>query len=62
MRLARTRLARAQCDKIRPKLLKIGVRLRINVRAARMSFDEGFPDSGPFRLVLARLQTLSLRY
>ncbi len=40
--------ARAQCDTIRLKLLKIGVRIRVSVRAVRLSFDEGFPEAGLF--------------
>ena len=59
--LAGTQLARAQCDTIRLKLLKIGVRIRVSVRAVRLSFDEGFPDAGLFGQVLARLQSLPLR-
>ena len=43
------------------KLLKIGVRIRVSVRAVRLSFDEGFPDAGLFGQVLARLQSLPLR-
>ena len=43
-----TQLARAQCDTIRLKLLKIGVRIRVSVRAVRLSFDEGFPEAGLF--------------
>ena len=58
---AGTQLARAQCDTIRLKLLKIGVRIRVSVRAVRLSFDEGFPDAGLFGQVLARLQSLPLR-
>ena len=53
--------ARAQCDTIRLKLLKIGVRIRVSVRAVRLSFDEGFPEAGLFGQVLARLQSLPLR-
>ena len=56
-----TQLARAQCDTIRLKLLKIGVRIRVSVRAVRLSFDEGFPEAGLFGQVLARLQSLPLR-
>ena len=56
-----TRLARAQCGTIRLKLLKIGVRIRVSVRAVRLSFDEGFPEAGLFGQVLARLQSLPLR-
>ena len=59
--LAGTRLARAQCGTIRLKLLKIGVRIRVSVRAVRLSFDEGFPDAGLFGQVLERLQSLPLR-
>ena len=47
-----TQLARAQCDTIRLKLLKIGVRIRVSVRAVRLSFDEGFPEAGLFGQVL----------
>ena len=54
-------LARAQCGTIRLKLLKIGVRIRVSVRAVRLSFDEGFPEAGLFGQVLARLQSLPLR-
>ena len=59
--LSGTRLARAQCGTIRLKLLKIGVRIRVSVRAVRLSFDEGFPEVGLFGQVLARLQSLPLR-
>ena len=58
--LSGTRLARAQCGTIRLKLLKIGVRIRVSVRAVRLSFDEGFPEAGLFGQVLARLQSLPL--
>ena len=59
--LSGTRLARAQCGTIRLKLLKIGVQIRVSVRAVRLSFDEGFPEAGLFGQVLARLQSLPLR-
>ena len=59
--LSGTRLERAQCGTIRLKLLKIGVRIRVSVRAVRLSFDEGFPEAGLFGQVLARLQSLPLR-
>ena len=58
--LAGTRLARAQCNTIRLKLLKVGVRIRVSVRRVRLSFDEGFPEAGLFRQVLERLQSLPL--
>ena len=54
-------MERAQCGTIRLKLLKIGVRIRVSVRAVRLSFDEGFPEAGLFGQVLARLQSLPLR-
>ena len=53
--------AQTQCGTIRLKLLKIGVRIRVSVRAVRLSFDEGFPEAGLFGQVLARLQSLPLR-
>ena len=59
--LAGTRLARAQCGTLRLKLLKIGVRIRVGVRAVRLSFDEGFPEAGLFRQVLERVQNLPQR-
>ena len=59
--LGAERMARAQCGTIRLKLLKIGVRIRVSVRAVRLSFDEGFPEAGLFGQVLARLQSLPLR-
>ena len=59
--LSGTRLARAQCGTIRLKLLKIGVWIRVSVRAVRLLFDEGFPEAGLFGQVLARLQSLPLR-
>ena len=59
--LAGTRLARAQCGTIRLKLLKLGVRIRVSVRAVRLSFDEGFPEAGLFQQVLARVQNLPQR-
>ena len=57
--LAGTQLARAQCDTIRLKLLKIGVRIRVSVRAVRLSFDEGFPDAGLFGKNLGPAETVS---
>ena len=64
----RTAAVDTNCDRhcsgsgtIRLKLLKIGVRIRVSVRAVRLSFDEGFPEAGLFGQVLARLQSLPLR-
>ena len=52
--------ARAQGGTIRLKLLKLGVRIRVSVRAVRLPFDEGFPEAGLFGQLLARLQSLPL--
>lgn len=53
-----TQLARARCGTIRLKLLKIGVRIRVSLRAVRLLLDEGFPEAGLFRQVLARFQSM----
>ena len=49
-----TQLAWAQCGTLRLKLLKI--RVRVSVRAVRLSFDESFPDADLVRQVLVRPQ------
>ena len=53
--------ARAQCGAIRLMLLKLGVGIRVSVRAVRLSFGEGFPEAGLFRPVRTRVQDLPLR-
>ena len=53
--------AQTQCGTIRLKLLKIGVRIRGQRAAVRLSFDEGFPEAASSGQVLARLQSLPLR-
>ncbi len=41
--LVNTEMAKAQCDTIRLKLLKIGARVRVTVRKVWVSFAEGYP-------------------
>jgi len=53
--LAGTRLARARCDTIRLKLLKIGAAVRVSVRRVAVSFASGFPLQTLFRHILGRL-------
>ena len=43
-----TRLARAQCDTIRLKLLKIGAQVKISVRRIVISLASGYPYEGVF--------------
>ena len=56
-----TALARAQCDTIRLKLLKVGVQVRISVRKVWLAFAEVYPHAALFRQVLTRLQAIPLR-
>ena len=56
-----TVLARAQCDTIRLKLLKVGVQVRISVRKVWLAFAESYPHTALFRQVLTRLQAIPLR-
>ena len=56
-----TALARAQCDTIRLKLLKVGVQVRISVRKVWLAFAESYPYAALFRQVLTRLQAIPLR-
>jgi hypothetical protein len=59
--LAGTEWARAQCDTLRLKLLKIGALIRITVRKVWVSLAEGYPYAGLFAQVYARLRALPLR-
>ena len=54
--LAGTELARATCQTIRLRLLRLGVRLRISVRRLYLSFSSAVPDAGLFRQTLARIR------
>jgi len=56
-----TALAKAQCDTIRLKLLKVGVQVRLSVRRVWLAFAEGYPYAGLFYEVLTRLQAIPLR-
>jgi hypothetical protein len=53
-----TRLARAQCQTLRLKLLKIGARVRVTARRIWVSFTEACPYADLLRLAAARLRTL----
>ena len=56
-----TALARAQCDTIRLKLLKVGVQVRLSVRKVWLAFAESYPYAGLFYEVLTRLRAIPLR-
>ena len=64
MGLKGTALAKAQCDTIRQKLLKIGAVIRVTVRKVWISMTEGCPYQEVFRRVyenLRRLRPIRLR-
>jgi Transposase DDE domain group 1 len=54
--LAGTELAKAQCNTVRLKLLKIGAQLRITVRKVWISLSAGYPYRELFRQVYQQLQ------
>ena len=54
--LRKTSMARAQCDTIRLKLLKVGAVVTRNTRRVRIYLSSAFPDQELFRLVLTRLR------
>ena len=54
-----TELAKAQCDTIRLKLLKIGAQIRVSVRKVWISFSESYPYLNLFQQGLARLQQIA---
>ena len=56
-----TTLAKAQCDTIRLKLLKVGVQVRISVRRVWLAFAESYPYAGLFYEVLTRLRAIPIR-
>ena len=56
-----TELARAQCDTLRLKLLKIGAHIRVTVRSVWISLAEGYAYAGLFAQVCAQLRVLPLR-
>ncbi len=59
--LAGTELAKAQCDTIRLKLLKIGAQIRITVRKVWLALSESYPFAALFRQVYNNLQRIPLR-
>jgi len=56
-----TELAKAQCDTIRLKLLKIGAQLRVTVRKVWISFSESYPYRRLFWEVFSRLTRIPAR-
>ena len=54
--LKQTPLARAQCQTIRLKLLKIGAQVRLTVRHVWISMSEAYPYSEVFAAVVRNLQ------
>ena len=56
-----TRLARARCDTIRLKLLKIGAQVKVSVRRVWVSLSSSFPNQDVFVHVWERLQCLPMR-
>ncbi len=56
-----TSMARAQCDTIRLKLLKIGAHIRLSVRRVQIAFAENYPHADLFRQVMQRLQRIPIR-
>ena len=59
--LKQTPLARAQCQTIRLKLLKIGAQVRLTVRHVWISMSEAYPYSEVFAAVVRNLQAIPLR-
>ena len=53
--LAGTKMARAQCTTIRPRLLKIGARIRITARKVWISLATGYAWAGVFEQVYENL-------
>ena len=54
--LAGTELARAQCDTIRLRLLKIGARIKVSVRRVWVHMASAYPHAELFVLALRRLR------
>jgi len=55
-----TELARAQCDTLRLRLLKIGAQIRVTVRKVWVSLASGYAHAALFAQVWARLRLLPL--
>ena len=56
-----TSMARAQCETIRLKLLKIGAQVRVTVRKIWVSLASGAPYAALFEQVYQNLKTIPLR-
>ena len=54
--LAGTRLARAQCDTLRLRLLKVGAQVRVTARCVRIALSSQLPDADLFTIAANRLQ------
>ncbi len=59
--LSGTEMAKAQCDTIRLKPLKIGAQIRVTVRKVWLSLSESYPYVQLFQQVCHRLQQIPLR-
>ena len=55
-----TELAKAQCDTLRLKLLKVGTHIRISVRRVWLSFAESYPYMALFQQVFAKLEKIPI--
>ena len=56
-----TKMAKAQCDTIRLKILKIGARIRLTVRKVWVAFAEGYPYADIFQQIYRNLQQVPLQ-
>ena len=56
-----TELAKAQCDTLRLKLLKIGTQIRVSVRKVWLSFAESYPYATLFQQVFAKIEKIPIR-
>jgi len=59
--LSGTKMAKAQCNTIRLKLLKIGARVRITVRKIWVAYAEGYPYAGIFQQVYRNLLRIPIQ-
>lgn len=60
--LVGTEMARAQCDTIRLKLLKIGAQVRVSVRKVWVSLSESYPYAQLFWRVYSQLRASPIAY
>lgn len=58
--LPATEMAKAQCETIRLKLLKIGAQVRVTARRVWLSFSNAYPWEALFRAVWERLRSIPL--